>query len=172
MRGISKSLESVLSLGPRPTGGGSSPPELRPTRVMSQGLPDLPPRPPDLPPRPPIIYSSSQPSQPHKARPKGESSHNHRTGASKTTVPSGSPLSDPEWQRKIVEVELRVHGVTYQECQAALRTTGGDVASAVRNLKVDQLFHLSNRSRADCRRILEHHHWDLSAASRYILARS
>ncbi|XP_021067571.1 non-receptor tyrosine-protein kinase TNK1 [Mus pahari] len=176
MRGISKSLESVLSLGPRPTGGGSSPPELRRTRAMPQGLPDLPPRPPDLPPRPPdIICSSSQPTQPHKARPRRESSHNHRTGApgaSKATVPSGGPLSDPEWQRKIVEVELSVHGVTYQECQVALRTTGGDVASAIRNLKVDQLFHLSNRSRADCRRILEHHHWDLSAASRYILARS
>lgn len=97
------------------------------------------------------------------------------------------------------QVELSVHGVTYQECQVALRTTGGDVASAIRNLKVrltpsagspvaclapsgqlpyllltqvDQLFHLSNRSRADCRRILEHHQWDLSAASRYILARS
>lgn len=175
MRGISKSLESVLSLGPRPTGGGSSPPELRRTRAMPQRLPDLPPRPPDLPPRPPIICNSSQPTQPHKARPKRESSHNHRTGApgaSKATVPSGGPLSDPEWQRKVVEVELSVHGVTYQECQVALRTTGGDVASAIRNLKVDQLFHLSNRSRADCRRILEHHQWDLSAASRYILARS
>ncbi|XP_059126985.1 non-receptor tyrosine-protein kinase TNK1 [Peromyscus eremicus] len=185
MKGISKSLESVLSLGPRPTGGGSSPPELRHRRAMPQGLPDRPPRPPDRPPRPPdlpprpsLISSSSQSIQPHKARPpwpKREPSHNHRTGvpgASKASVPSGGPFSDPEWQRKIVEVELSVHGVTFQECQVALRTTGGDVASAIRNLKVDQLFHLSNRSRADCRRILEHHQWDLSAASRYVLARS
>lgn len=107
MRGISKSLESVLSLGPRPTGGGSSPPELRHARAMPHGLPDLPPRPPDLPPRPPIICSSSQPIQPHKAWPKREPSHNHRTGApgaSKAVVPTGGPLSDPEWQRKIVEV--------------------------------------------------------------------
>lgn len=99
-KGISKSLESVLSLGPRPTGGGSSPPELRHPRAMPQGLPDLPPR-------PPIICSSSQPIQPHKARPKREPPHNHRTGApgaSKATVPSGGPLSDSEWQRKIVEV--------------------------------------------------------------------
>lgn len=177
MKGISKSLESVLSLGPRPSGGGSSPPELRRgcTRAWPQGLADLPLRPPDLPPRPPIICSSSQPIQPHRVRPKREPLHNHCTGApgsSKVTIPPGGPLSDSEWQRKIVEVELSVHGVTYQECQAALRTTGGDVASAIRNLKVDQLFHLSNRSRADCRRILEHHHWDLSAASRYVLARS
>jgi non-receptor tyrosine-protein kinase TNK1 len=97
------------------------------------------------------------------------------------------------------QVELSVHGVTHQECQAALRATGGDVVSAIRNLKVkarpssvlpslplcclqsapslllpqvDQLFHLSSRSRADCWRILEHHQWDLSAASRYVLARS
>lgn len=70
-----------------------------------------------------------------------------------------------------MEVELSVHGVTHQECQAALRATGGDTLSAIRNLKVDQLFHLSSRSRADCRRILEHYQWDLSDASRYVLAR-
>jgi len=80
-------------------------------------------------------------------------------------------LPDPELQRRIVEVELSVHGVTHQECQAALRATGGDVVSAIRNLKLDQLFHLSSRSRADCQRILEHYQWDLSAASRYVLAR-
>lgn len=96
-------------------------------------------------------------------------------------------------------MELSVHGVTYQECQVALRATGGDVVSAIQNLKVkpdpslglppllplpsgsqlpslllpqvDQLFHLSSRSRADCRHILEHYQWDLSAASRYVLAR-
>lgn len=92
-----------------------------------------------------------------------------------------------------------MHGVTHQECQEALRATGGDVASAIRNLKVqphpslgslplpdwpsgrqlpfplspqvDQLFYLSSWSRADCRRILERYQWDLSAASRYVLAR-
>uniref|UniRef100_UPI003510D283 2TEL/Non-receptor tyrosine-protein kinase TNK1 fusion protein n=1 Tax=Homo sapiens TaxID=9606 RepID=UPI003510D283 len=76
-----------------------------------------------------------------------------------------------ELQRKIMEVELSVHGVTHQEAQTALGATGGDVVSAIRNLKVDQLFHLSSRSRADAWRILEHYQWDLSAASRYVLAR-
>ncbi|EQB77162.1 Ack-like protein [Camelus ferus] len=114
-KGISKSLESVLSLGPRPTGG--------------------------VP------------------------------GASKATIPSGGPLPDPELQRRIMEVELSVHGVTHQECQLALRATRGDVVSAIRNLKVDQLFYLSSWSRAECRRILERYQWDLSAASRYVLAR-
>lgn len=97
------------------------------------------------------------------------------------------------------QVELSVHGVTHQECQEALRATGGDVVSAIRNLKVqphpslgslplpawpsgrqlpflsspqvDQLFYLSSWSRVDCRRILERYQWDLSAASRYVLAR-
>ncbi|KAB0406003.1 hypothetical protein E2I00_008695, partial [Balaenoptera physalus] len=44
--GISKSLESVLSLGPRPTGGGSSSPELRHARTGPQGPPGVPPRSP------------------------------------------------------------------------------------------------------------------------------
>lgn len=111
--GISRSLESVLSLGPRPTGGGSSPPELRHTRAMPQGLPDLPPR-------PPLISSSSQPTQPHKARPpwpKREPPHNHRTGvpgANKVTVPSGVPLSDHEWHRKITEVRSQWNDLVFK----------------------------------------------------------
>ncbi|KFO18826.1 non-receptor tyrosine-protein kinase TNK1 [Fukomys damarensis] len=171
MKGISKSLESVLSLGPRPTGGGSSPPELRHARAVPSGLQGLPPR-------PPVTSTSSQPSQPPRdrpPRPKKEPLLNHHIntpGARKATVPSGGLFPDPEWQRRIMEVELNVHGVTHQECQAALRTTGGDVVSAIQNLKVEQLFHLSSWSRADCRRILERYQWDLSAASRYVLARS
>uniref|UniRef100_H0XAT9 non-specific protein-tyrosine kinase n=1 Tax=Otolemur garnettii TaxID=30611 RepID=H0XAT9_OTOGA len=170
MKGISKSLESVLSLGTRPTGGGSSPPELRQTRAVPQGHPGLPPH-------LPFASSSSQPSQPPRERPswpKREPPHNHpmgALGASKASVPSRGLLPNPELQRKITEMELSVHGVTHQECQAALKATGGDVDSAIRNLKVDQLFHLSSRSRADCRSILEHYQWDLSAASRYVLAR-
>ncbi|XP_011850131.1 PREDICTED: non-receptor tyrosine-protein kinase TNK1 [Mandrillus leucophaeus] len=170
MKGISRSLESVLSLGPRPTGGGSSPPEIRQARAVPQG-------PPGLPPRPPLSSSSPQPSQPPRERlpwPKRKPPHNHpmgAPGASKAAALSGGLLPDLELQRKIMEVELSVHGVTHQECQTALGATGGDVVSAIRNLKVDQLFHLSSRSRADCRRILEHYQWDLSAASRYVLAR-
>ncbi|XP_066220837.1 non-receptor tyrosine-protein kinase TNK1 [Saccopteryx leptura] len=170
IKGISKSLESVLSLGPCPTGGGSSPPELRNARDVPQGHPGLPPR-------PPFASSSSQPSQPPReqaSRPKREPLHHLPLGvpgAGKATVPSGGLLLDPELQKKIMEMELNVHGVTHRECQVALRATGGDVVSAIRNLKVDQLFHLGSRSRADCRRILEHYQWDLSAASRYVLAR-
>nr|XP_019600755.1 PREDICTED: non-receptor tyrosine-protein kinase TNK1 isoform X2 [Rhinolophus sinicus] len=170
IKGISKSLESILSLGPHPTGGGSSPPELRHARAVPQG-------PPGQRPCPPFASSSSQPSQSPREWPPGpkrEPQQNHpmgTPGASKATIPSGGLLSDSEFQRRVMEVELRVHGVTHQECQVALRATGGDVVSAIRNLKVDQLFYLSSRSRTDCRRILEHYQWDLSAASRYVLAR-
>ncbi|XP_014303117.1 non-receptor tyrosine-protein kinase TNK1 isoform X1 [Myotis lucifugus] len=169
-KGISKSLESVLSLGPCPTGGGLSPPELRKARDVPQG-------PPGLPPRPPFASGSSQSNQPPRERPswpKREPLHSHplgAPGASKAAVLSGGLLPDPDLQKRVMEVELSVHGVTHQECQAALRATGGDVVSAIQNLKVDQLFHLTSRSRADCRHILEHYHWDLSAASRYVLAR-
>ncbi|XP_006761766.1 PREDICTED: non-receptor tyrosine-protein kinase TNK1 [Myotis davidii] len=169
-KGISKSLESVLSLGPCPTGGGLSPPEVRKARDVPQG-------PPGLPPRPPFASGSSQSNQPPRERPpwpKREPLHSHplgAPGASKAAVLSGGLLPDPDLQKRVLEVELSVHGVTHQECQAALRATGGDVVSAIQNLKVDQLFHLSSRSRADCRHILEHYHWDLSAASRYVLAR-
>ncbi|XP_036077917.1 non-receptor tyrosine-protein kinase TNK1 isoform X2 [Rousettus aegyptiacus] len=198
IKGISKSLESVLSLGPCPTGGGSSPPELRHARAVPQG-------PPGLRPCPPSASNSSQPSHPPREQhpwPKREPQHNHpmgAPGASKATIHSGGLLPDSELQRRVMEVELSVHGVTHQECQVALRATGGDVVSAIQHLKVkpdpslrfphlpslpsdsqllslllpqvDQLFHLSSRSRADCRRILEHYQWDLSAASRYVLAR-
>lgn len=100
---ISKSLESVLFPGPRPTGGGSSPPELRHARAVPQG-------PPGLPSRPPFASSPSQPSQPPRERPpwpKREPPHSHPSGApgaSKVTVPAGGLLPDPELQRRIVEV--------------------------------------------------------------------
>ncbi|XP_045442528.1 non-receptor tyrosine-protein kinase TNK1 isoform X2 [Pipistrellus kuhlii] len=162
--GISKSLESVLSLGPCPRGGGFSPPELRKARDVPQGPPGLPPRPPNQPPR-------ERPSWPKRERELLHSRPLGTPGDSRAAVLPGGLLPDPDLQKRAMEVQLSVHGVTHQESQAALRATGGDVVSAIQNLKVDQLFHLSSRSRADCRHILERYQWDLSAASRYVLAR-
>nr|KAF6305568.1 tyrosine kinase non receptor 1 [Pipistrellus kuhlii] len=164
MKGISKSLESVLSLGPCPRGGGFSPPELRKARDVPQGPPGLPPRPPNQPPR-------ERPSWPKRERELLHSRPLGTPGDSRAAVLPGGLLPDPDLQKRAMEVQLSVHGVTHQESQAALRATGGDVVSAIQNLKVDQLFHLSSRSRADCRHILERYQWDLSAASRYVLAR-
>lgn len=102
---ISKSLESVLSLGPRPTGGGSSPPELRHARAASQESPGLPIHPSFT-----AANSPHQPSQPVKEKPpclKRESAQYHpkkAPKANKAILPSGDPLPDSELQRKIREV--------------------------------------------------------------------
>lgn len=102
---ISKSLESVLSLGPRPTGGGSSPPELRHARAVSQESPGLPTHPSFA-----AANSSHQPSQPIKEKPpsfKREIAQYHpkkAPKANKAILPSGDPLPDSELQRKIREV--------------------------------------------------------------------
>lgn len=107
---ISKSLESVLSLGPRPTGGGSSPPELRHARAVTRG-------PPGLPSRPPLASNPSQPSQPPRERPpwprrEPPASHPPGTpGPSKATVPSGGLSPDPELQRRIMEVRSPGRGL-------------------------------------------------------------
>ena len=98
--GISKSLESVLSQGPPPTGGGSSPPEHRHSRTGPQG-------PPSRPPRLPMATSSSQPPRERPPWSKRESPHSHPVGApgaSKAAIPSGGPVSDPELQRRVMEV--------------------------------------------------------------------
>ncbi|XP_062993988.1 non-receptor tyrosine-protein kinase TNK1 [Elgaria multicarinata webbii] len=76
-----------------------------------------------------------------------------------------------EIEKKIREVEDRVHGTTTEECREALRLNGYDAQKAAQMLKVDQLFHMSAHSREECRRILEKHRWNLAMASRYVLSR-
>lgn len=77
-----------------------------------------------------------------------------------------------EFQKKIKEVEERVHGVTTEECREALRAHSGDVMRSVQALKVEQLYNLSRFSKDECRRILDKCQWSLESASRYVLRRS
>ncbi|KAM4675352.1 non-receptor tyrosine-protein kinase TNK1 isoform 2-T2 [Discoglossus pictus] len=79
---------------------------------------------------------------------------------------------ESELQRKIKEVEERVHGVTTEESRDALRAHSGDVGRAVQALKVEQLYNVSRHSKDDCRRILEKCQWNLESASRYVLRRA
>nr|DBA29611.1 TPA: hypothetical protein GDO54_005682 [Pyxicephalus adspersus] len=79
--------------------------------------------------------------------------------------------ADNDLQKKIKEVEERVHGVTTEESREALRTFGGDVTRAVQALKVEQLYNISRYSKDECQRILEKCKWNLEAASRYVLRR-
>ncbi|XP_063157768.1 non-receptor tyrosine-protein kinase TNK1 [Candoia aspera] len=85
--------------------------------------------------------------------------------------PSGGQRLTMSEIEKIKEVEERVHGVTTEECQEALKTHNWDVSKTVQMLKVGQLFHLSSLSWEECRRILERHRWNLAMASRYVLSR-
>ncbi|XP_075928957.1 activated CDC42 kinase 1 isoform X2 [Petromyzon marinus] len=78
--------------------------------------------------------------------------------------------ADPQTpQDKIGQVQLLVHGVTTDECQAALQAHLWDVPRAVHYLKVEQLFCLGLKSRAECERILEKFDWNLELASSFLL---
>ncbi|XP_068129920.1 non-receptor tyrosine-protein kinase TNK1 isoform X2 [Hyperolius riggenbachi] len=83
-----------------------------------------------------------------------------------------SSSSDSDLQRKIKEVEERVHGVTTEECREALRVFNGDVNRAIQALKVEQLYNISRYSKEECRRVLDKCKWNLEAASRYVLRRA
>uniref|UniRef100_A0A8C5P799 Non-specific protein-tyrosine kinase n=1 Tax=Leptobrachium leishanense TaxID=445787 RepID=A0A8C5P799_9ANUR len=80
--------------------------------------------------------------------------------------------AESEFQKKMKEVEERVHGVTTEECRDALRANSGDVMRAVQALKVEQLYNLSRYTKDECRRILDKNQWSLELASRYVLRRS
>uniref|UniRef100_A0A087XL08 Activated CDC42 kinase 1 n=1 Tax=Poecilia formosa TaxID=48698 RepID=A0A087XL08_POEFO len=78
---------------------------------------------------------------------------------------------------KIFTLEIRikylvqgaVHGVTTEECKAALQSHNWSVPQAVNFLKVEQLFRLGLRSRAECEELLQRHRWDLEQASTVML---
>uniref|UniRef100_A0A3Q0RCI6 Activated CDC42 kinase 1 n=1 Tax=Amphilophus citrinellus TaxID=61819 RepID=A0A3Q0RCI6_AMPCI len=66
-------------------------------------------------------------------------------------------------------VQEAVHGVTIEECQAALHNHNWNVQQAVHYLKVEQLFCLGLRSRSECLKLLEMCDWNLEVASTHML---
>ncbi|XP_054691566.1 activated CDC42 kinase 1 isoform X4 [Grus americana] len=70
---------------------------------------------------------------------------------------------------KIRLVQDMVHGVTTEECQAALQNHGWSVQRAIQYLKVEQLFCLGLKSRVECHRVLEMFDWNLAQASSHLL---
>ncbi|NXD00161.1 ACK1 kinase, partial [Certhia familiaris] len=70
---------------------------------------------------------------------------------------------------KIRLVQETVHGVTTEECQAALQNHGWSIQRAVQYLKVEQLFCLGLKSRGECQRVLEMFDWNLAQASSHLL---
>uniref|UniRef100_A0A3B4WSA0 Tyrosine kinase, non-receptor, 2b n=1 Tax=Seriola lalandi dorsalis TaxID=1841481 RepID=A0A3B4WSA0_SERLL len=69
----------------------------------------------------------------------------------------------------MIQVQEAVHGVTIEECQAALQNHNWNVQKAVHYLKVEQLFCLGLRSRSDCLKLLEMCDWNLEVASTQML---
>ncbi|XP_059176052.1 activated CDC42 kinase 1-like isoform X2 [Physella acuta] len=70
---------------------------------------------------------------------------------------------------RIAVVQSKVMGVTDDECYTALSTTHWDIESAVRYLKVEQLFRLGVASRTSCHKLLENFNWNLEQASSVII---
>ncbi|XP_012995153.2 activated CDC42 kinase 1 isoform X2 [Esox lucius] len=88
--------------------------------------------------------------------------NNHRT-QHVTTVPS------MHWENCLIEVQGAVHGVTAEECEAALETHCGNIPQAICDLKVEQLFRLGLHSRSECKEVLERCQWDLEQAGTLLL---
>ncbi|XP_032633179.1 activated CDC42 kinase 1 isoform X4 [Chelonoidis abingdonii] len=70
---------------------------------------------------------------------------------------------------KVRLVQEMVHGVTTEECQAALQNHGWNVLRAIQYLKVEQLFCLGLKTRGECHRVLEMFDWNLEQASCHLL---
>ncbi|XP_074545275.1 activated CDC42 kinase 1-like isoform X3 [Halichoeres trimaculatus] len=70
---------------------------------------------------------------------------------------------------RVKMVQEAVHGVTIEECQAALQNHNWNIQKAVHYLKVEQLFCLGLRSRSECLKLLEMCDWNLEVASTQML---
>ncbi|XP_040858563.1 activated CDC42 kinase 1 isoform X2 [Ochotona curzoniae] len=98
-----------------------------------------------------------------------------RTAAPRTTSrlpPRGCPTDGPEAGRpadKVQMLQAMVHGVTTEECQAALQSHSWSVQRAAQYLKVEQLFGLGLRPRGECHKVLEMFDWNLEQAGCHLL---
>ncbi|KAM7369675.1 hypothetical protein PAMP_010979 [Pampus punctatissimus] len=97
--------------------------------------------------------------QPGGAKP--NSSYNNNNG--RTAAPS------MQQEQSVTQVQEAVHGVTLEECQAALQTYKWSVQQAINHLKVEQLFRLGLRSRSECEELLQRCQWNLEQASTLML---
>lgn len=82
---------------------------------------------------------------------------------------SSASLSMSSVRVKIDEVRREVHGVTEEQCQAALVTHSWDAAHAIRYLKVEQMFRMGVATRDKCQRLLQEYGWNLELACSVLL---
>uniref|UniRef100_A0A674NAG7 Activated CDC42 kinase 1 n=1 Tax=Takifugu rubripes TaxID=31033 RepID=A0A674NAG7_TAKRU len=100
--------------------------------------------------------------QPSGAKP--NSSYNNNNGC------SAAPSMQQELNiAQVQQVQRAVHGVTLEECRAALQTHSWSVPQAVNHLKVEQLFSLGLRSRSECEELLQRCNWNLEESSTVVL---
>nr|XP_046227823.1 activated CDC42 kinase 1 isoform X2 [Scatophagus argus] len=92
---------------------------------------------------------------------KPNSSYNNNNG--RTTALS------MQQQQSITQVQGTVHGVTLEECEAALQSHNWSIPQAINHLKVEQLFRLGLKSRAECEELLQRCQWNLEEASTLML---
>lgn len=97
----------------------------------------------------------------HPVSPQRNIAENEEEG----TFVSSSP------RERIAVVRNQVIGVTDDECYTALSTTHWEVDSAVKYLKVEQLFRLGVASRESCQKLLETLGWNLERASSVVVDR-
>ncbi|XP_023613082.1 activated CDC42 kinase 1 isoform X3 [Myotis lucifugus] len=82
----------------------------------------------------------------------------------------GCPGDGPEAVRPTDKIQMAmVHGVTTEECQAALQSHSWNVQRAAQYLKVEQLFGLGLRPRGECHKVLEMFDWNLEQAGCHLL---
>ncbi|XP_034415846.1 activated CDC42 kinase 1 [Cyclopterus lumpus] len=93
---------------------------------------------------------------------KPNSSYNNNNNG-RTAAPS------MQQEQSVTQVHGAVHGVTLEECQAALQSHDGNVLQAIDHLKVEQLFRLGLRSRAECEELLRRCRLNLEQASALML---
>ncbi|XP_054981157.1 activated CDC42 kinase 1 isoform X9 [Sorex araneus] len=70
---------------------------------------------------------------------------------------------------KVQTLQAMVHGVTTEECQAALQSHSWSVQRAAQYLKVEQLFGLGLQPRGECHKVLEMFDWNLEQAGCHLL---
>uniref|UniRef100_A0A3P8WN04 Activated CDC42 kinase 1 n=3 Tax=Cynoglossus semilaevis TaxID=244447 RepID=A0A3P8WN04_CYNSE len=124
----------------------------------------------------PMVISSSSSSSSSSSRPTSQG-HIQVPGLfypdGLTTAVVGAPCTKTDGgensAEKIKMVQEAVHGVTIEECQAALWKHKWNVQRAVQFLKVEQLFCLGLRSRAECLQLLATCDWNLELASTQML---
>ncbi|XP_077410018.1 activated CDC42 kinase 1 isoform X2 [Vanacampus margaritifer] len=102
--------------------------------------------------------------QPARAKPNSSSNNNNNDGG-----PPAAAAVAAQQELDVAQIREAVHGVTLDECLAALQAHEGGVQQVINHLKVEQLFRVGLRSRRECEALLRRCRWNLEEASSLML---